>query len=599
MTSSNKARRYLQHHKQHSTESNNSQHSIAQLLVTDSTSSITTMRKFKGKTQQQSAIPVSIPQICVNNNDDDDDDNGNDDDVDKDDHPHVAILNEFDQVLENELKRTSISRTLSLKQNEATGHIEIPINQQRSFSFALGSKTNLHGEQHDDNESINILPSKTRKLSATSKSSLSKETFSRLFQSLTFRSGNHSTSKISLTKTDFKHQQHPCLACQNYPNLDLISKNKKRPSIFGVLVSKLNTSSSLSTTATTSGTTYKCCSVCKRPLSKSISNNDDNQPLSSSKNLHDQKQLLSHNKRRQSLPSLLHNLLESSSSAQHRPSFSTALNHLLLDNVNHEQQQKQSSTLSQSSNSLTESDDSSDHNNINNNNNNNSLQQRQRINYDDSSQLIEKYGNKDDNDNEVILDSGESNDSNFVNSNDLTNEHNTNQQFLHPPEEKTRSLLVNVFRTRRSNIVLDSNDTNMVGKQLSASVINLATSMGINRRNSAISTIHETTLDQRKHAASEENLISIDNTYIYFTNINGQHFKEQLKYSTISENTTLREMLIKLFEKYNLSIEAYNICLRTAPTLPLSLDQPVKHLLLDDLVVTGIKKTKTDYAISS
>ncbi|CAF5158923.1 unnamed protein product, partial [Rotaria sp. Silwood1] len=90
-----------------------------------------------------------------------------------------------------------------------------------------------------------------------------------------------------------------------------------------------------------------------------------------------------------------------------------------------------------------------------------------------------------------------------------------------------------------------------------------------------------------------------DNTYIYFTNINGQHFKEQLKYSTISENTTLREMLIKLFEKYNLSIEAYNICLRTAPTLPLSLDQPVKHLLLDDLVVTGIKKTKTDYAISS
>lgn len=52
-------------------------------------------------------------------------------------------------------------------------------------------------------------------------------------------------------------------------------------------------------------------------------------------------------------------------------------------------------------------------------------------------------------------------------------------------------------------------------------------------------------------------------------------------------------MLIKLFEKYQLSIDTYNICLRSAPTLPLSLDQPVKHLLLDDLVVTG----KSDYAI--
>ncbi|CAF2540278.1 unnamed protein product [Rotaria sp. Silwood2] len=529
MTSSNKARRYLQHHKQHSTESNNSQHSVTQLLVADSTSSTTTMRKFRGKTQQQSSIPVSIPQICVNNNDDDDDD------VDNDDNRHVAILNEFDQVLENELKRASISRTLSLKQNDVAGHIEIPINQPRSFSFALGSKTNLHGEQHDDNQSMNILPSKTRKLSATSKSSLSKETFSRLFQSLTFRSGNHSTSKISLTKTDFKHQQRPCLACQNYSNLDLIPKNKKRPSIFGVLVSKLNTSSSLTAT---SGNTSKCCSVCKRPLSKSISNNDDNQQLSSSKNLHDQQQLLSRTKRRQSLPSLLHNLLESSSSsAQHRPSFSTALNHVVLDSVNHEQQQ--SSTLSQSSNSLTESDDSNDHNNINNNNNN-SLQQRQRINYDDSSQLTEKYGNKDENDNDTVFDNGESHDSNIMNSNDLTNDHNTSQQFLHPPEEKTRSLLVNVFRTRRSNIALDSHDTNIVGKQLSASVINLATSMGINRRNSAISTINEITIDQRKHAVSEENLLSIDNTYIYFTNINGQNFKEQLKYSTISENTTLR-----------------------------------------------------------
>jgi hypothetical protein len=51
-----------------------------------------------------------------------------------------------------------------------------------------------------------------------------------------------------------------------------------------------------------------------------------------------------------------------------------------------------------------------------------------------------------------------------------------------------------------------------------------------------------------------------------------------------------REILLKLFEKHHLTIETCNICLRSAPTLPLSLDQPVKHLLLDDLIVTGIKK---------
>ena len=119
----------------------------------------------------------------------------------------------------------------------------------------------------------------------TSKSGLSKETFSRLFHSLTFRSGNHSTSKISVKRTDSQPQQYACLACQNYPYLDLIPKNKKRPSIFGVLVSKFNT--------TTTETTFNRCSVCKRPLSKSISNNDDNQRLSSSKLLRDQKQLLS------------------------------------------------------------------------------------------------------------------------------------------------------------------------------------------------------------------------------------------------------------------------------------------------------------------
>lgn len=55
-------------------------------------------------------------------------------------------------------------------------------------------------------------------------------------------------------------------------------------------------------------------------------------------------------------------------------------------------------------------------------------------------------------------------------------------------------------------------------------------------------------------------------------------------------------MLIKIFEKYNLSIETCNICLRSAPTLPLSLNQPIKHLILNDLVVTGKsrkRKSKT------
>ena len=327
MTSSNKTRRYLQHHKQHSAEYNNNQQSSEQLLVVDSSLSTNIMRKFRGKTQQQSSTTVSIPQICVNNNDDD---NG-----------HVDILNEFDQVLENELRRTSVLRTLSLKQSESTGHIGIPINQQRSFSFALGSKINLTGKKHDeeeDNETIHALPSKTMKLPATSKSSLSKETFSRLFHSLTFRSGSHSTSKISITRTD---SQNSCLACQNYPNIDLISKAKKRPSIFGVLVAKLNIDNSSIR-----------CSVCKRSLSKATTNNEDNQLLSSSKNLRDEKQLFLHTKRRQSLPSLVQNLIEPSS-IQHRPSFSSILNNNLIDH-------QQLSTLSQSSSSLTESDDSYD-----------------------------------------------------------------------------------------------------------------------------------------------------------------------------------------------------------------------------------------------
>jgi hypothetical protein len=49
----------------------------------------------------------------------------------------------------------------------------------------------------------------------------------------------------------------------------------------------------------------------------------------------------------------------------------------------------------------------------------------------------------------------------------------------------------------------------MVGKQFSVSVINLTTSIGTNRRNSAIATINESIFDQKKHALSEENLPSM------------------------------------------------------------------------------------------
>jgi hypothetical protein len=83
MTSSNKARRYLQHHKQHYTESHNIHQSAAELLIIDPTLAITSMRKFRGRIQQQqqqqqqSSTTVSIPQICVDNDDDDNNNNNN------------------------------------------------------------------------------------------------------------------------------------------------------------------------------------------------------------------------------------------------------------------------------------------------------------------------------------------------------------------------------------------------------------------------------------------------------------------------------------------------------------------------------------------
>lgn len=48
-----------------------------------------------------------------------------------------------------------------------------------------------------------------------------------------------------------------------------------------------------------------------------------------------------------------------------------------------------------------------------------------------------------------------------------------------------------------------------------------------------------------------------------------------------------------------MSVDTCNICLRSAPSLPLCLDQPVKHLLLDDLVVTGIQEEFSTTMITS
>ena len=425
MTSSNKARRYLQHHKQHFLDTQNNHQSAAELLVIDPTLAVTSMRKFRARTQQQQQQQVSpsatatgaVPQICVDN--DEVDNKSNDDD-----NGHVAILDAFDQVLENELKRTSVLRTSSLKQNEANTPMGIPVNQQRSFSFALGSSTNLDGQKHldDDDELTNI--SKTTKLPATIRASLSKETFSRLFHSLAFRSGNHSTSKLTLSTPDpetmTQQQQQPtCLACQNHPNLDLLPKYKKRPSIFGVLVSKLNT------TAINNENASHRCPICKRRLSKSIfyqaNPPDDQQPsispstqtfsstsLTSSKLLQEHGQVLMRTKRRRSLPSLFHSLFDfdhhekrrpENTSITHRPSFSSILTHTLIDSIAREQQQpppqpqqqqqsipiiRQISPISYSSVSLADSDDS-----IEEHSQEKSFRQR-LTSHHDSSQLTEK-----------------------------------------------------------------------------------------------------------------------------------------------------------------------------------------------------------------
>ena len=420
MTSSNKARRYLQHHKQHFMDNHNNHQSAAELLVIDPTLAVTSMRKFRGRIQQQpssSTTPtVSIPQICV--------DNDGDRMLNEEDNGHVAILDEFDQVLENELKRTSILRTSSLKQKEITSHSQMDSTgtQQRSFSFALGSSTHmddkklgddLTDDDDDDEDQVQTptqtSPTKPIKVPSTIKASLSKETFSRLLNSLAFRSGHSSTSKLTLTTPDpqaQQQQQQACLACQNHPQLDLLPKYKKRPSIFGVLVSKLNNNSTNSNELVSHR-----CPICKRRLSKSIFYNTqpsdiginiDSQTfsstsLASSKFLSENGQSLIRTKRRRSLPSLFHSLFDfdhhekrrpENVSMSHRPSFSSILTHTLIDSIHREQQTtpplsipiiKQVSPMSNSSMSLPDSDLSIEH-----------QEEKSSTNHHDSSQLTEK-----------------------------------------------------------------------------------------------------------------------------------------------------------------------------------------------------------------
>ena len=287
MTSSNKVRRYLQQHKNHQTSSvvidpQNNHQSAAELLVIDPTISVTSMRKFRARTQQ----PL-IPQICVN---EENSTTTTTTSNKNDENDAIAILDEFEQVLENELKRTS-----SLKHRESP-----PINQQqRSFSFALGSTTMTNDDENLkemslndlNDELIDSLALKPTKSPSTIKASLSKETFSRLLHSFAFRS-NKMTSNDS-----------PCLACQsqNLPNLDFLPKSKKRPSIFGVLVSKLNNN------GMNSDPPSQRCSVCKRRLNKSIfypSQTADDQYTSSLSSK------CPTTKRRRSLPSLFHSLFD-------------------------------------------------------------------------------------------------------------------------------------------------------------------------------------------------------------------------------------------------------------------------------------------------
>ncbi|CAF1095956.1 unnamed protein product, partial [Didymodactylos carnosus] len=331
--------------------------------------------------QKQDLIP---PIICVDKSTDNEQED-DDDDVDDVDDAN-SILDEFDRVLDNELimPTSNVHRTFSLKQ-QSQEHLAI-LNQPRSFSFALGSSTtNLDDSSSSSSSTASStsspvklnLPSQAER-SNSGKTSLSKETFSRLLASLAFRQ----TKRPSINRTVQTSQT--CLSCQNQTYLQLQPKHKKRPSIFGVLVAKLSANTD---TSTSDSPTSKHCHLCKKGLTKSIFYNQvlsDDQHSMSTSSVEQQPQkpdiesssptvdinknysssslskksrlnLNTRTKRRRSLPSLFHSLfdsdslenkstrliIDSSSSSQrlshhHQqqlPSFSSILTNSLLDSI--------------------------------------------------------------------------------------------------------------------------------------------------------------------------------------------------------------------------------------------------------------------------
>ncbi|CAF1143038.1 unnamed protein product [Didymodactylos carnosus] len=294
-----------------------------------------------------------------------------------------TILDEFDRVLDNELIMSTLNvhRTFSLKQ-QPQEHLAV-LNQPRSFSFALGSSTKNLDDSSSSSSSTASLSSSSRKLprasptaySSSGKTSLSKETFSRLLASLAFRQKKRSVINRTLQPSQ------TCSSCQNRTYSQLEPKHKKRPSIFGALVAKLSTNVESSTPDSTFS---KHCHLCKNQSAKSIFHNslliDAHHPTSISSTEQQQQQqttvvsssftndsnknyfssslskksrlnLNARTKRRRSLPSLFHSLfdfdssenkaarliIDSSSSSQRQrqrlSSFSSILTNSLLDSM--------------------------------------------------------------------------------------------------------------------------------------------------------------------------------------------------------------------------------------------------------------------------
>nr|ACI90357.1 hypothetical protein [Philodina roseola] len=570
MTSSNKVRRYLQHQKSPppivSPTTTPPASAATQFLVVDPTLSMTSMRKFRAKTSPTNQL--SIPQICVDHNDDE----------------------------SETIKRNTVMRTLSLKPNEFIEHIPVPTNPARSFSFSLGSSSDIRSKISDDDDDDGVDDDEDSSISLASKTSSSREAFARLFHSLTFRSG---LSTISKSLSVSPAAAHPCLACQTDPsNLDLISKTKKRPSIFGVLVSKLNSS-------TQDSTTHRC-NVCKRSLVKSNSQHEQTSPISTINPVKiPVKQPTIRTKRRRSLPSIVQTLLESSNIPR-RSSF-------FAEN-NGEFERK----TSRSSNSLTDSEDSFG-----------SMTKRPTINADEFNDKMKMITT------EILIRMKKKLSSLVRRISILIVQHEklksirfvicSTRSFVRPFVHNVKRMNVKITKfidqclsnSSISTSMSKSRCNNMASKQFSASVINLASSITSHRRSSA--TVREiessSPVQPRKHALSDESLSTMVKNmnkkiimndcrsflgqYVYlFYKYKWRKFQRKSSiFKYFGEHVVTKcdviffsEVLIKLFEKHQLSIETYDICLRSAPTLPLSLDQPVKHLLLDDLIVTGNEK---------